>query len=82
MQGTACHNNLIYSLEGFTHPNDWGTPKIRVFNPQKMKQVFAVDFTHYGLLNEPELIDIYNNKTYYVNHNGDVYNLVFTGENQ
>lgn len=82
MQGAACHNNLIYSLEGFTHPNDRGMPKIRVFDTQTKKQVFAADFTQYGLLNEPELIDIYHDKIYYVNHNGDVYTLTFTGENQ
>ena len=82
MQGAICNNHLLYSLEGFTHPNDRGAPKIRVFNTKTRKQVFAADFTGYGLLNEPELIDIYNGKLYYVNHNGDVYNLAFTGESQ
>lgn len=82
MQGAICHKNLIYSLEGFTHPNDRGMPKIRVFNTQNNTQVFAADFVRYGLLNEPELIDIYNNKIYYVNHNGDVYTIAFTGENK
>lgn len=80
MQGAICCHNLIYSLEGFTHPNDRGIPKIRVFNTEIKKQVFEADFTQYGLLNEPELIDFYDDKIYYVNHNGDVYTLTFTGE--
>jgi hypothetical protein len=82
MQGVICHKNLIYSLEGFTHPNDRGKPKIRVFNIEIEQQVFSADLTEYGLLNEPELIDTYNDKIYYVNHNGDVYTIAFTGENQ
>ena len=82
MQGAVCHNGLIYSLEGFTHPNDRGTPKIRVFNTKTKQQVFAADLIKYGLLNEPELIDFCNDKLYYVNNDGDVYTLTFTGENQ
>ena len=80
MQGAICHNGLLYSLEGFTHPNDRGIPKIRLFNTEIKKQVFEADFTKYGLLDEPELIDFYDDKIYYVNHNGDVYTLTFTGE--
>ena len=82
MQGAICHKNLLYSLEGFTHPNDRGKPKIRAFNTEIEQQVFSADLTEYGLMNEPELIDAYNDKIYYVNHNGDVYTIAFTGENQ
>lgn len=80
MQGAMCVNGLIYSLEGFDHPNDRGRPALRIFDTKKQKQVFYADLTEYGLVDEPEWIDHYDGHTYYADHAGNVYRLNFAGD--
>ena len=80
MQGAMCVDGLIYSLEGFDHPNDRGRPALRIFDTKKQKQVFYADLTAYGLVDEPEWIDHYDGHTYYADHAGNVYRLAFTGD--
>ena len=82
MQGAVYHKSFIYSLEGFTPPDERGTPKIRVFDTKNKCQVFEKSFLDYAMPNEPEWIAVYEDKIYYVNHNGDVYTLTFRGEKQ
>lgn len=79
MQGAICVDGLIYSVEGFNHPNDRGRPAIRIFDTHKQKQVFFADLVEYGLLSEPEWIDYYGDCLYYADHAGNVYRLGFTG---
>lgn len=80
MQGAICHNGLIYSVEGFSHPNDRGRPALRIFDTLAEKQVFFADLVEYGLLNEPELIDVFDGCLYYCDHAGSVCRLGFTGD--
>lgn len=80
MQGAMCVDGLIYSTEGFNHPNDRGRPALRVFDTNKQKQVFFADLVEYGLFSEPEWIDHYAGCTYYADHAGNVYRLGFTGD--
>ena len=82
MQGAICVDGLIYSTEGFNHPNDRGRPALRVFDTNKQKQVFFADLVEYGLLNEPEWIDYHKGSMYYADHAGNVYRLAFTGDTQ
>ena len=80
MQGAICVDGLIYSVEGFNHPNDRGRPALRVFDTHRKKQVFFADLVEYGLLSEPEWIDYYDAQMYYADHAGNVYRLAFTGD--
>lgn len=80
MQGAICHKGLLYSVEGFNHPNDRGRPALRVFDTNKQKQVFFADLVEYGLVNEPEWVDVYEGCLYYADHAGNVYRLEFTGD--
>ena len=81
MQGAICHKGLLYSVEGFTYPNERDArPVLRVFDLQKEKQVFCQDLTELGLSNEPELVDVVGDVLYYVNHDGQVYRLDFAAE--
>lgn len=80
MQGAICVEGLIYSTEGFNHPNDRGRPALRIFDTNRQKQVFYADLVEYGLLSEPEWIDYYGDCLYYADHAGNVYRLGFTGD--
>ena len=80
MQGAICHKGLIYSVEGFDHPNDRGRPALRIFDTQAQKQVFFADLVEYGLVSEPEWVDVYEETLYYADHAGNVYRLAFTGD--
>lgn len=80
MQGAICHDGLIYSVEGFNHPNDRGRPALRIFDTRQEKQVFYADLVEYGLVSEPEWVDVFENRLYYADHGGNVYRLGFTGE--
>ena len=80
MQGAMCVDGLIYSLEGFTHPNDRGRPALRIFDTENKQQVFYADLTKYGLVDEPEWIDYYEGCIYYAGHAGNVYRLSFAGD--
>ena len=82
MQGATCHKGLLYSVEGFHHPNDRGSPALRVFDTQQQTQVFYADLTKYGLVDEPEWIDVYRGHLYYADHTGNVYRLAFTGDTE
>ena len=80
MQGAICHKGLIYSVEGFNHPNDRGRPALRIFDTNRKKQVFFADLVEYGLVSEPELVDVYEDQLYYADHAGNFYRLAFTGD--
>ena len=80
MQGAICVDGLIYSVEGFDHPNDRGKPALRVFDTHKQKQVFFADLVDYNLISEPEWIDYNGSSMYYADHAGNVYRLGFTGD--
>ena len=82
MQGAICVDGLIYSVEGFDHPNDRGKPAFRVFDTRKQKQVFFADLVECGLRSEPEWIDYYDGCLYYADHAGNVYRIGFTGDTQ
>jgi hypothetical protein len=77
MQGAACHNGLIYSVEGFTYPKSTAIPTLRVVDTQAEAQVFSTDLIRYGLLKEPEFLEVYDGQLYYSDHSGATYLLRF-----
>ena len=77
MQGAACHKGLIYSVEGFTYPKSQARPALRVIDTAQGKEVLAADLTRYGLLREPEFIEIYDGQVYYSDNSGAMYLLRF-----
>lgn len=80
MQGAICHKGLIYSVEGFTAPNERGLPALRIFDTRQEKQVFFADLVAYGLTIEPEFVEVYQGMLYYADHSGNVYRLRFMGD--
>ncbi len=76
MQGAACHNGYLYSVEGFYNDKDHA-PALRIIDLQQKKQVLAVDLLQKGYLAEPECIDVYQGQTYYVDGDGTWYQVEF-----
>ncbi len=76
MQGAACKDGYIYSVEGFDEASS-AKPKMKVFDTKEKKLVFSADLADYSLNNEPELVELYNGKAYYADHPGDLYELEF-----
>lgn len=77
MQGACCHNNKIYSLEGFTDSLD-NPSAIRIIDTKLKKQIYFKEFKELGTNVEPEMIDFENDICYYADHNGNAYELFFT----
>ncbi len=74
MQGAIFYENKILSAEGFTNnPNN--LPALRVFDVIKKEQTLKVELTNYGLLIEPEFIEVYNGKIYYSDLEGNFYGI-------
>lgn len=81
MQGGICHNGLIYSVEGFTVPNQHNaTPAMRIFDTKAKKQVLHLDLVALGLTVEPEFVEVYNGGFYYADHDGNFYSVTFEKE--
>lgn len=81
MQGGICHNGLIYSVEGFTVPNQRkATPAMRIFDTKAKKQVLHLDLAAMGLIVEPEFVAVYNGHFYYADHDGNFYSVTFGKE--
>lgn len=77
MQGAACHEGLIYSVEGFSYPKSKSIPTLRIIDTNRQAQVFSADLTQYGLVEEPEFLEVYEGKLYYADHSGATYLLEF-----
>jgi hypothetical protein len=81
MQGAICHGGLIYSVEGFTVPNQRNaTPAMRIFDTKTQKQVLHLDLAALGLTVEPEFVEVYNGGFYYADHDGNFYSVTFGKE--
>ena len=81
MQGAICRDSFIYSVEGFTVPNQRNAnPALRIFDSNAQKQVFHLDLTAIGLTIEPEFVDIYDGQFYYADHDGNFYSVTFGKE--
>ncbi len=81
IQGAICHNGFIYSVEGFTVPNQQNAiPALRIFDTKTQKQVLRLELVALGLTNEPEFVEVYQDRLYYADHNGDVYRFIFGKE--
>ena len=81
MQGAICHEGLIYSVEGFTTPNQRNaTPAMRIFDTKKQKQVLHLDLVALGLTVEPEFVEVYDGQFYYADHDGNFYSVTFGKE--
>ena len=77
MQGAACHDGILYSVEGFDMPNDNAHPYIHIFDTKQEKLVLAVDLTTLGLSRETEFVEVYNGAVYYSDCCGNFYKLRF-----
>lgn len=81
MQGGICHNGLIYSVEGFTVPNQRNAnPALRIFDTKTQKQVLYLDLVALGLTVEPEFVEVYDGQLYYADHDGNFYSVTFKKE--
>ncbi len=76
MQGAVCHSGYLYSLEGFDAASGI-PPLVRVFDLNKKSMVFQADLASLGLTLEPEFIDVYENKLYYGDSDGNLYEVLF-----
>lgn len=76
IQGACFKNGLIYSVEGFTNSAE-NPPAIRLVDPREQKQVFHTEFSGFGLTNEPELIDFWEDICIYGDNEGNLYKLDF-----
>ena len=81
MQGAICHDRLIYSVEGFTVPNQRNaTPAMRIFDTKTQTQVLHLDLVALGLTVEPEFVEVYDDQFYYADHDGNFYSVTFGKE--
>ncbi len=74
LQGAVCHNGKIYSVEGF---NEKIHPALRIIDTELKKQTFFFDFYDAGLVHEAEFIDFHNEKCYYSDAKGNLFELEF-----
>lgn len=76
IQGACCHENKIYSVEGFS---DAVNPaKMRIIDLEKQVQEEVLDLYEMGLTIEPEFVDFFEGELYYSDAKGNVYH--FTKE--
>lgn len=71
IQGACCHENKIYSVEGFS--NDENPPKMRIIDLEAKREVKIIDFYEMGLKVEAEFVDFYKDQLYYSSADGCVY---------
>ncbi len=74
VQGACCHDGKIYSLEGFSDDVS-NPPAMRIIDTRLKKELALINFSDFGLNDEPEMIEFENDICYYADHNGNVYNL-------
>lgn len=72
IQGACCYKGKVYSVEGF-QPGTEIEPGMRVVDMLTQKQVEYVHFPSFGLDNEPEWIDFYDDVCYYIDGFGGVF---------
>ncbi len=70
MQGMTFHRGYIYSVEGFT--NDIRHPGLRIFDTVSGKQSLYKDLTEINIVREPEFIEVYDEKTYFIDNAGSM----------
>lgn len=76
IQGACVYGGKIYSVEGGCCGHT-GTAAFRIINPEKRAQELFVSFIEKEIYAEPEGIDFYDDKCYYVAGHGDMYLLEF-----
>lgn len=81
VQGACLKNGKIYSLEGFTNNKD-NPPAIRIIDTASKKQIAFKLFEELGSEIEPECIDFCGDTCYYVNHNGELFEINWGEENE
>jgi len=77
MQGATCQDGILYSVEGFHYDDSRGAPGFRVVDTNRGQEVFSAELAPYGLLDEPEFIEIYQGRLYYSDTTGAVYQMEF-----
>ena len=76
IQGACVHCGKLYSLEGFTE-SEKNPPAIRIINLAKKSEELLVLFESLGSVIEPEFVDFWNEKCYYIDSRGNAYNIEF-----
>lgn len=72
IQGACCKGRKVYSVEGFRNH-----PALRIINPSKGEQELFLDFSDFGIIDEAEFIDFYDDKCFYGDVNGKIYRIDF-----
>ncbi len=72
IQGACMRDGKIYSLEGFDEKIH---PAVRIIDTVEKKQITFHDFCDSGIIDEPELIDFYNDELIFGFHSGNMFKL-------
>lgn len=72
IQGAACRDGLIYSLEGFGEKIH---PMVRVIDTERREQIFCEDLYEMGLQIESEFIDFLGDMIVYSDAHGNLFEL-------
>ena len=76
IQGACLHGGKIYSVEGFSG-DEKNKPALRVIDVRNKRQEHYVDFVEMDMPIEPEFIEFYQERCYYCDGHGNVYELIF-----
>lgn len=76
IQGACFHGGKIYSVEGFSG-DEKNKPALRVIDVRNKRQEHYVDFVEMDMPVEPEFIEFYQERCYYCDGHGNVYELTF-----
>lgn len=73
VQGACYFDGRIYSTEGFTNDTT-NIPTLRIIDLKEKKVIKSIDLVEsYSLSIEPEFIDVYKDKLFYKDVNGNLY---------
>ncbi len=76
MQGAVCHESFVYISEGFRN-DSVNIPAIRIVDTNSKKMVAYFDLTKLGLHEEPEFLEVYNDRFFYADYQGQFYSVTF-----
>ena len=72
LQGACVYRGKIFSVEGFTN-DGVNPPAIRIIDPEKKEQLFFATTDRFGMTEEPELIDFWNDVCYCSDCKGNLF---------
>ncbi len=73
MQGAVLSGGRIIASQGFENDR----PGIRIYDLNQKRELLRVSLMDYGLTHEPELFEVYNDKIYYSDAEGNFYQVTF-----